>query len=286
MIQTVDFFTPIVDDPYTFGEIAAANALSDVFAMGGEPRVALNIAGFPNCLDPAVLGEILAGGAAKTKEAGAALVGGHTIQSEEPLYGLCVSGFVHPDKIWKNYGARPGDVLILTKQIGTGIVSTAAKAEMATRASVEEAELVMKSLNRRAREAMTGLDVHACTDITGFGLGGHCFEMAEASRVTIELSATQIPYVSDVFGYAKMGLIPAGTYRNRGYSGEKLDASGVEQHYIDLLYDPQTSGGLLFSIPDEQKNEALKRLKTSGIDTEIAAIGYVLPEQDKRIRLH
>lgn len=285
MIQTVDFFTPIVDDPYTFGEIAAANALSDVFAMGGDPKVALNIAGFPNCLDPSILGEILAGGAAKTKEAGAVLIGGHTIQNDEPLYGLCVSGFVHPERIWKNYGAKPGDVLILTKQIGSGIVATAAKADMASRESMQEAELVMKSLNRKAKEAMMGLPIHACTDITGFGLAGHCFEMAEASRVCFELSLRRIPMIEDAIRYADMGLIPAGAYKNRGYSGDKVDTAGVAQHYIDLIYDPQSSGGLLFSIPAELEEEALRRLGSCGLDTRAAAIGYVLPEQEKRIRL-
>ncbi len=176
LIQTVDFFTPVVDDPYTFGQIAAANALSDVYAMGGVPKIALNIVGFPNCLDPSVLGEILAGGADKVKEAGAVLVGGHSIQDDEPKYGLCVSGFVHPDKIYKNFGCQPGDVLILTKQIGSGIINTAVKAEMASDAAVKEVTAVMTALNKKAKEVLDGYPVHACTDITGFGLLGHCME--------------------------------------------------------------------------------------------------------------
>ena len=208
LIQTVDFFTPIVDDPYTFGQIAAANSLSDVYAMGGEPKIALNIVGFPNCLDPAVLGEILAGGADKVKEAGAVLVGGHSVQDDEPKYGLCVSGFVHPKKIFKNYGCRPGDILILTKQIGTGIVNTAIKAEMASEAAVKEAVTVMASLNKKAKEVVEKYDVSACTDITGFGLLGHCVEMASASEVTFELHVEDIAYLEEAISYAQMGLIP------------------------------------------------------------------------------
>lgn len=210
MIQTVDFFTPVVDDPYTFGQIAAANALSDVYAMGGEPKIALNIVGFPNCLDPSVLGEILAGGADKVKEAGAVLVGGHSIQDDEPKYGLCVSGFVHPDKIYKNFGCKPGDMLILTKQIGSGIINTAVKAEMASDAAVKEVVTVMTSLNRKAKEVLDGFPVHACTDVTGFGLLGHCIEMAEASQVTFSLNVRDVAYFDDAVSYARMGLVPAG----------------------------------------------------------------------------
>ena len=197
MIQTVDFFTPVVDDPYTFGQIAAANSLSDVYAMGGEPKVALNIVGFPNCLDPEILGEILRGGADKVKEAGAVLVGGHSVQDDEPKYGLSVSGFVHPDKIYRNYGCRPGDVLVLTKQIGSGIINTAVKAEMASEQAKTEAVKVMSSLNKKAKEAAEGFPVNACTDITGFGLLGHCAEMAEASGVTLEIQAKRVPYMQE-----------------------------------------------------------------------------------------
>ena len=185
MIQTVDFFTPVVDDPYTFGLIAAANALSDVYAMGGVPKTALNIVGFPNCLSPEILGEILRGGAVKVKEAGAVLSGGHSVQDDEPKYGLCVSGFVDPKKMWKNYGCQPGDVLILTKQIGSGIINTAVKADMASAQAAEEAVQVMASLNKKAKEVLEKYPVHACTDITGFGLLGHMAEMATASGVSI-----------------------------------------------------------------------------------------------------
>ena len=205
MIQTVDFFTPVVDDPYTFGQIAAANSLSDVYAMGGEPKIALNIAAFPNCLDIEILGEILRGGAEKVKEAGAVLVGGHTIQDNEPKYGLCVSGFVHPKKVWKNYGCRPGDALILTKPIGSGVVNTAVKAQMASEEAAKDAVRVMSSLNKNAKEVFERYEISACTDVTGFGLLGHCAEMASASEVTLDLNPEQIPLINEAKSYASMG---------------------------------------------------------------------------------
>ena len=285
LIQTVDFITPIVDDPYTFGQIAAANSLSDVYAMGGEPKIALNIVGFPNCLDPAVLGEILAGGADKVKEAGAVLVGGHSVQDDEPKYGLCVSGFVHPKKIFKNYGCRPEDILILTKQIGTGIVNTAIKAEMASEAAVKEAVTVMASLNKKAKEVVEKYDVSACTDITGFGLLGHCVEMASASEVTFELHVEDIAYLEEAISYAQMGLIPAGAYKNRGYSIDQVDCGTVAEHYVDLLYDPQTSGGLLVSVSPEQAEEMIKDFAEKGMDTKISIIGKVLEKGEKLIHL-
>ena len=285
MIQTVDFFTPIVDDPYMFGQIAAANSLSDVWAMGGEPAVALNIVGFPNCLDPSILGDILAGGAAKVKEAGAVLVGGHSVQDDEPKYGLCVSGFVHPDKIFRNYGCRPGDILVLTKQIGSGIVNTAIKAEMASAGAVREAQTVMASLNKKAKQVVERYDVSACTDITGFGLLGHCVEMASASDVTFELNVRDIAYFDDAVDYAKMGLIPGGAYKNRGYSIDKVDAGSVEEHYLDLLYDPQTSGGLLISVAEENLADMVRDFQQAGMDTEVSVIGKVAEKSDRLIRL-
>ncbi len=286
MIQTVDFFTPVVDDPYTFGQIAAANALSDVYAMGGEPKIALNIVGFPNCLDPSVLGEILAGGADKVEEAGAVLVGGHSIQDDEPKYGLCVSGFVHPDKIYKNFGCKPGDVLILTKQIGSGIINTAVKAEMASDAAVKEVVTVMTSLNRKAKEVLDGFPVHACTDVTGFGLLGHCIEMAEASQVTFSLNVRDVAYFDDAVSYARMGLVPAGAYRNRGYAEGKVDDGGVEEHFTDLLYDPQTSGGLLFSIEPRYVEKVLDAFEKKRMDTKVSVIGTVTEQEGRLIRLH
>lgn len=285
MIQTVDFFTPIVDDPYMFGQIAAANSLSDVWAMGGEPAVALNIVGFPNCLDPAILGDILAGGADKVKEAGAVLVGGHSVQDDEPKYGLCVSGFVHPQRIFKNYGCRPGDVLVLTKQIGSGIVNTAVKAEMASPSAIRETQTVMASLNKKAKKVAERYNVSACTDITGFGLLGHCVEMAEASEVTFELRVRDIAYMEDAIDYAKMGLVPAGAYKNRGYSIKKVETGGVEEHYLDLLYDPQTSGGLLLSVAPEDLENVMRDFEHAHMDTKVSVIGKVGPKSDKLIVL-
>lgn len=286
MIQTVDFFTPIVDEPYMFGQIAAANSLSDVWAMGGEPAVALNIVGFPNCLDPAILGDILAGGADKVKEAGAVLVGGHSVQDDEPKYGLCVSGFVHPNKIFKNFGCRPGDVLVLTKQIGSGIVNTAIKADFASAEAIREAQTVMASLNKKGKQVVERYDVSACTDITGFGLLGHCVEMASASEATFELKVKDIAYFADAIDYAKMGLVPAGAYKNRRYSIDRIEAGGVEEYYLDLLYDPQTSGGLLISVSLECLDQMLADFERVGMDTAVSVIGRVTDKSDKLIRLY
>lgn len=285
MIQTVDFFTPIVDDPYTFGQIAAANSLSDVYAMGGEPKIALNIVGFPNCLNPEILGDILAGGADKVKEAGAVLVGGHSVQDDEPKYGLCVSGFVHPDKIFKNYGCRPGDVLILTKQIGNGVINTAIKADMASEETIREAVIVMSSLNKKAKEVVENYEISACTDITGFGLLGHCVEMASASDVTFELNVQDIAYFDEAVEYAKMGLVPAGAYKNRQYSAGEVDMGNVEEHFIDLLYDPQTSGGLLVSVRPEDVEQMLLDFENKGMDTKVSVIGKVRERGEKLICL-
>lgn len=285
MIQTVDFFTPVVDDPYLFGQVAASNSLSDVYAMGGEPKNAMNIVGFPDTLDFGVLREILSGGANKAREAGTVLAGGHKITDEEPKYGLCVTGFVHPDHMWKNYGAVPGDVLILTKQIGSGIINTALKAEMASRKAAEEAVLIMTSLNRYGKEAAEDLPVHACTDITGFGLLGHCVEMASASEVSFELDVRRIAYMDDAVDFAKMGLVPAGAYKNRQHSGKYVDFAGVEEYYVDLLYDPQTSGGLLFSVDEETAKIMLQRFRDNPLDTQVSVIGRVAEKvDDKYIR--
>ena len=285
MIQTVDFFTPVVDDPYTFGLIAAANALSDVYAMGGVPKTALNIVGFPNCLSPEILGEILRGGAVKVKEAGAVLSGGHSVQDDEPKYGLCVSGFVDPKKMWKNYGCQPGDVLILTKQIGSGIINTAVKADMASAQAAEEAVRVMASLNKKAKEVLEKYPVHACTDITGFGLLGHMAEMATASGVSISVNVEAIPYMEEAIAYAKMGLVPAGAYRNREHSQGYVDAGEIEEQYTDVLYDPQTSGGLLASVPGKYVKEILCALKEADTGTKFAAIGTVEEKKEAYIYL-
>lgn len=284
MIQTVDFFTPVVDDPYTFGQIAAANALSDVYAMGGEPAFALNIIGFPNCLSPDVMAEILKGGASKVIEAGASIAGGHSVEDDEPKYGLCVTGFVEPGKILKNYGANPGDLLILTKPAGTGIINTAFKAGLCSEETEKDAIHVMASLNKNAKRVIENYPVSCCTDITGFGIAGHSAEMAVAGNVTFAIDVTRIPVIGDVFEYAQMGLVPAGAYRNKKYFADKSRIEEIEEHYVDLAYDPQTSGGLLFSVREKYADEIMKELKET-LETECAIIGRVMEKQDKNIIL-
>lgn len=277
MIQTVDFFTPVVDDPYTFGQIAAANALSDVYAMGGQPKIALNIAAFPSCLDPSVLGEILRGGADKVLEAGAVLAGGHTIHDEEPKYGLCVTGFVHPKKLWKNYGAREGDLLILTKPLGSGILNTAVKGELASEQEQRSAVKVMSTLNKYAAETALKYRIHCCTDITGFGLAGHGLEMAGGSEKTLVIRTTQIPVMDGAEEYAQMGLIPAGAYRNREFVGDQVQSRISGSWMEDIIFDPQTSGGLLFAA---EPGEAEKLEKALGkLEIPSAVIGYVTEKQ-------
>ncbi len=282
MIQTVDFFTPVVDDPYVFGQIAAANSLSDIYAMGGEPVLALNIIGFPNCLSPDVMAEILKGGASKVMEAGATLAGGHSIEDDEPKYGLCVTGFIHPDIIFKNYGAKPGDVLILTKPIGTGIINTAIKADMVPKEVVDEAIKVMITLNKKSKKVFEKYPISSCTDITGFGLIGHSIEMAESSDVTFELNVNNIPLINEAIEYAEMGLVPAGAYNNRKYFEGKSLFEDVEEVYLDLLFDPQTSGGLLVSVPECYAEEILSDLNKNN-ETQFALIGKVTEKQDKFI---
>lgn len=283
MIQTVDFFTPVVDDPYLFGQIAAANALSDVYAMGGEPKVALNLAAFPDCLDIEILGEILKGGADKVIEAGAVLAGGHTISDNEPKYGLCVSGFVNPKLMWKNYGAEAGDVLILTKPLGTGILSTAIKGELASEDEIEAAVKNMTFLNRYARDIAAEFSIHSCTDITGFGIAGHAMEMAKGSGKTLILDTGSFPVLQGVQSYTEMGLIPAGAYRNREYLEEDVESQIPGTWLEDLAYDPQTSGGLLLSVPKQEAACLLDGLKT--LELPCSQIGEVREKQEKYLIL-
>lgn len=285
LIQTLDFFTPVVDDPYTFGQVAAANALSDIYAMGGEPKTALNIVAWPNCVNPKFLGEILRGGADKVKEAGAVLAGGHSIQDDEPKYGLSVTGFVHPDKIFTNCGARAGDVLILTKPLGTGIVNTAVKADLASKEAEEEVIRVMTTLNQKAKRIIEKYQVHSCTDVTGFGLAGHSVEMAQGSGMTLEIHMDQVPVQSEALEYAKMGLIPAGAYRNRDFMEDKIDLGDVEEAMLDLFFDPQTSGGLLFSVEPEAGEQIIREFEAAGMATAYGIIGKVTERKDKSVRL-
>ena len=285
LIQTLDFFTPVVDDPYLFGQIAAANSLSDVYAMGGEPRTALNIVGFPSCLDPKILGRILEGGASKVLEAGAVLAGGHSVQDDEPKYGLSVTGFVNPNKIFKNYGSQPGDVIIITKQVGSGLINTAIKAEMAEKSQIDEVVTVMTSLNKKAKEVIENYPISACTDITGFGLAGHAMEMASSSKVTFEIDVNKVPYIDGALEMAKMGLVPAGTYNNKDYISGDVESCNIEECYLDLMYDPQTSGGLLITLPEDEVENIMKDFENKNMDTKVAVIGRVLEKQEKSIVL-
>ena len=285
LIQTLDFFTPVVDDPYLFGQIAAANSLSDVYAMGGEPRTALNIVGFPSCLDPKILGRILEGGASKVLEAGAILAGGHSIQDDEPKYGLSVTGFVNPNKIFKNYGSQPGDVIIITKQVGSGLINTAIKAEMAEKSQIDEVVTVMTSLNKKAKEVIENYPISACTDITGFGLAGHAMEMAASSKVTFEIDVNKVPYIDGALEMAKMGLVPAVTYNNKDYISGDVESCNIEECYLDLMYDPQTSGGLLITLPEDEVENIMKDFENKNMDTKVAVIGRVLEKQEKSIVL-
>lgn len=280
MIQTLDFFPPMIDDPYVFGQVAAANALSDIYAMGGEPKVALNIVAWPNCVDVSFLGEILRGGADKVKEAGATLAGGHSIHDDIPKYGLSVTGFANPKSMWKNGGARVGDVLILTKPLGTGIINTAIKAELATKTAQEEVVRVMTSLNQKAKQVIEKFNIHSCTDVTGFGLAGHSMEMATASDVTLEINMNQVKIQSEAVEYARMGLVPEGAYRNRLYAESQVKMLQESEALQDVFFDPQTSGGLLFSVSKEDASLILDKLEQAGIIADCAVIGNVIEKQE------
>ena len=319
IVQTVDFFPPIADDPFRFGAIAAANALSDVYAMGGEPKLALNIMMVPEDMDKAYVHEILRGGYAKVYEAGAMITGGHSIYDKEPKYGLAVIGFVRPDRILTNSGAKAGDVLIYTKPLGIGVLTTAAKAELCSPALTERMEQVMMTLNRAARDVMVRHKVHACTDVTGFGMLGHMLEMAAGSgvQICVDLQAAQAQVIPEAWEFAEMGILPAGMYRNRHFAQEQVEdcslcdqrvtlwsqelqkpVHGQDQRVTlwsqtmqDLLYDPQTSGGLLMAADPEDAPQLLADLqeaeKQPGNEgMQCAAIGYVQAyEGGKRIQL-
>ena len=261
LIQTLDFFTTVADDPYDFGQIAAANALSDVYAMGGTPKTALNIVAFPKDMD-----------------AGAVLAGGHTIQDDTPKYGLSVTGFVDPRKFWKNFGAQTGDKLILTKALGAGIVNTAIKADLVTEGARKAVLASMKKLNRDACEVFKEFEVHACTDVTGFGLGGHATEMAVASDRTVVIDTEKLPVLPDVEEFASMGLIPGGAYRNREFAEKTGVKSVAELWREDLVFDPQTSGGLLAAVPERDVPEIMKRLDAAGLQAGV--IGEVVDRQE------
>ncbi len=263
IIQTLDFFTPIVDDPYNFGAIAATNALSDVYAMGGTPTLAMNIVCFPNCLNPSILKEIMLGGADKVKEAGALLVGGHSIEDDEPKYGLSVMGIVEPDKIWKNTGAKVGDVLILTKPLGIGVLTTALKEDMLERDTITLITNIMKTLNKVPADILRQLNIHvsACTDVTGFGLLGHALEMTEGGQVSFVIDHKKVPIIKEALSFAEMGIIPAGAYKNRRHVEKNISINcEMDEALLDLFYDPQTSGGLLIAVPESDAKDYLEKL--------------------------
>lgn len=261
IVQTVDFFPPVVDDAFTYGQIAAANALSDVYAMGGTPFLAMNLLCIPATLSPEIIREIMAGGYDKVMEAGAVIAGGHTIRDDEPKYGLCVTGRVHPDKIFENKGAMPGDALILTKAIGTGVLTSARKCDVITADDLMPAVESMRMLNKAAAETASHFTVHACTDITGFGLLGHSFEMADASGCTIRLNSGAIPLLPLAKQMAQEGVLPGGAYSNQKFLQDKVQyQDSAPQVLRDLAHDPQTSGGLLLAVPQGEAEGLLAEL--------------------------
>lgn len=266
LVQTLDFFTPVVDDPTLFGKIAAANALSDVYAMGGIPLTAMNIVGFPVPLvEQGVLTDVLNGAASIVSESGAVIVGGHSIENKEPIFGMSITGQVNPNEIWKNKGARVGDVLVLTKRIGTGIMNNALKADLFPTGTAQ-AVASMSTLNRVAAEVAHNFTIHACTDVTGFSLMGHSVEMASASNVTIHIKTYDIPLFDDVIDAARMGLVPAASYGNRKAITDVQVDKILDSVWTDILFDPQTSGGLLFSVPATEGADLVKALRDVGVE--------------------
>jgi len=284
IIQTIDFFTPVVDDPYMFGQIAVANALSDVYAMGGKPLTAMNVACFPvNTMDISVLRDILAGGLEKMHEAGVVLLGGHTVEDLELKYGLSVTGTIHPSKVVLNSGARAGDRLILTKLLGTGIISTAIKGGAASGEAVVRITQSMASLNRKASELMQEVGVNACTDVTGFGLLGHACEMIEGTKVGMIIQSAHVSFFPEAKELAGEGMIPGGLHRNREFRINMVEIARVVPDYLkDILFDPQTSGGLLISVPETKAAVLLEKMHEEGIP-EAVIIGEVVDEPKGRI---
>lgn len=284
IVQTTDFFPPIVDDPFMYGQIAATNALSDIYAMGGEPKLALNIMCIPEKMNKATVQEILRGGYAKAYEAGAIITGGHTIHGTEPIYGLAVTGFVKPENVWTNSGAQPGDVLLLTKPLGVGILTTAAKAGLVEQELLDKLYVQMSTLNKYVHDVLVNYSVHACTDVTGFALLGHSLEMAQGSGVTVHLKAQAVPYHEEAYEMADMGFIPAGAYRNRDFAEAGVRVVGeVARALQDIFYDPQTSGGLLCAVPAAEAEACLAELRAVAPSTRI--IGYVTEKLDSAIYL-
>jgi selenide,water dikinase len=287
IIQTVDFFTPIVDDPYTFGQIAVTNALSDVYAMGGRPITAMNIVCFPvKKMDIRILRQILRGGLDKMREAEVLLVGGHSVEDDELKYGLSVTGVIHPEKVLLNRGAKPRDSLILTKPLGTGIVSTAIKAGLADDKLIAESVRSMTALNRTAAELLANEpNIHACTDVTGFGLIGHAAEMIDGTDVGLTIYSSAVPYFPEIRAFIEEGIVPGGLYRNRDHRLGQIDISeDCPDWMVDILFDPQTAGGLLFSLPSDQAAELIKKMHKLGI-ADAAIVGKVVSKPKGRIHI-
>lgn len=279
-VQTVDFFPPVVDDPYIFGQIAAANALSDVYAMGGEPEVAMNLVCFPSCLPIEVLHDILEGGLDKVKEAGAVLAGGHTISDPTPKYGLSVTGFMRESEVWKNSGAIAGDAVVLTKALGVGIINTAAKADMADPEAVSAAIASMRRLNKKARDIGQKYRIHAATDVTGFALAGHSYEVASSSGVSIEYDLASLPILPFALEYARFGLLPEGMYTNLDYVDSHIRFSEMSEQCIrDLVCTPETSGGLLLFMSEKDAIDYVNEFN----EPCCALIGHVIERQDKEV---
>ncbi len=284
IVQTLDFFTPIVDDPYLFGQIAVANSLSDVYAKGGKPLTAMNIVCFPvKTMDMTVLREILAGGLDKMREAGVLLVGGHSVEDKELKYGLSVTGTIHPARVIRNKGCRVGDKLILTKALGVGIINTALKGDMVDPAAVAGALAGMAALNDKASELMQRTVVNACTDVTGFGLLGHLCEMIEDTEAGVTITAEAVPCFPEAKELAELGMVPGGMYRNRDFRKHMVEIDkGVPPNMADILFDPQTSGGLLISLPPDNASELLRLIHAAGIAA-AAVIGEVVKEPKGKI---
>jgi selenide,water dikinase len=283
LVQTVDFFPPMVDDPRLFGQIAATNALSDVYAMGGEPKLALNLLCIPENMPKEAVHEILRGGYEKCYEAGAIITGGHSIHDAEPKYGMAVTGFVHPDKMLTNSGAKPGDVLLLTKPIGIGVLTTGYKAALTSEESMKLAYRMMTTLNKTARDAMVKYDVHACTDVTGFSLLGHLFEMV-GDEVSANIISADVPRIRGAVRYAGNFLITAAGQRNRNFVGDNVEFYDIPFGMEELLFDPQTSGGLLVALPKEEAYSALEEIKKIGLPCGI--VGSITERKDKAISVY
>ena len=286
IVNTVDFFTPIVDDPFVFGQIAAANAISDIYAMGAEPRTALNIVGFPRgTMDIEVLGEILRGGGEKAREAGVVVIGGHSIIDDEVKYGMAVTGEIHPDRVIRNVGVRPGDVLVLTKPLGTGIITTALKQRRATPQSIDAAVTSMTTLNGTASKIMRNFPVHACSDVTGFALLGHSQEMAAGSEVTIVLESRLLPLLPGAAQLAEEGHLTGGCRRNRAYLQDKVVVDlSVGAGLVEIGFDPQTSGGLLIALPRADAPRLVAELHASGVSA-ATIVGHATSYQGTRVKL-